>query len=61
MPHVREQVKAEVEAYLEENPEAEVRDVFDLLQGYENVKMVLDSWMKVKRLKHASGKMSCHI
>ena len=37
MPHVREQVKAEVEAHLEENPEAEVRDVFDLLQGYENV------------------------
>ena len=38
MAHVREQIKLEVEAYLEDKPKAEVKDVFDLLQGYEGVR-----------------------
>ena len=37
MPDVREQIKLEVEAYLEEKPNAPVEDVFTLLRGYEDV------------------------
>ena len=37
MVDVREQIKMEVEAYLEEKPKAPVEDVFTLLRGYDEV------------------------
>ena len=38
MPVVREQCQLEVEEFLKDKPDAEVKDVFSLLRGYDNVK-----------------------